>query len=112
NEMSVMIGIGPHKGSHTAVGVDDSEVVIDRIRVKTTADQLGQLRAWASGYPDRTWAVESAREMGYLVFQQLVAAGERVVDVPPMWRHGFAGWGREVPRDRACWRNGIAMWPG
>ncbi len=84
NEMSVMIGIDPHKGSHTAVVVDDSEVVIDQIRVKTTADQLGQLRAWASGYPDRAWAVESARGMGYLVSQQLVAAGERVIDVPPM----------------------------
>ncbi len=82
--MSVMIGIDPHKGSHTAVVVDDREVVVDQIRVKTTSDQLGQLRAWASGYPDRAWAVESARGMGYLVSQQLVAAGERVIDVPPM----------------------------
>ena len=67
--MSVMIGIDPHKGSHTAVVVDDTEVVIDQIRVKTTADQLGQLRAWASGYEDR-WAVESARGMCYLVEQR------------------------------------------
>ncbi|MGI8515845.1 MAG: IS110 family transposase [Acidimicrobiia bacterium] len=84
SEMGVMIGIDPHKGSHTAVVVDDREVVIDQIRVKTTSDQLGQLRAWASGYEDRAWAVESARGMGYLVSQQLVAAGERVIDVPPM----------------------------
>jgi transposase len=82
--MSVMIGIDPHKRSHTAVVVDDSEVVIDQIRVKATADQLGQLRAWALGYVDRCWAVESARGMGYLISQQLVAAGERVIDVPPM----------------------------
>ena len=82
--MGVMIGIDPHKGSHTAVVVDDREVVIDQIRVKTTAGQLGQLRAWASGYVDRCWAVESARGMGYLISQQLVAAGERVIDVPPM----------------------------
>jgi hypothetical protein len=82
--MGVMIGIDPHKGSHTAVVVDDREVVIDQIRVKTTAGQLGQLRAWASGYVDRCWAVESARGLGYLISQQLVAAGERVIDVPPM----------------------------
>lgn len=38
----------------------------------------------ASAYPDRAWAVESARGLGYLVSQQLVAAGERVIDVPAM----------------------------
>ena len=38
SEMGVMIGIDPHKVSHTAVVVDDSEVVIDQIRVKTTAN--------------------------------------------------------------------------
>jgi len=84
NVMSVMIGIDPHKGSHTAVVIDLDEVVIDQIRVKATANQVGQLREWASGYEDRCWAVESARGMGYLVSQQLVAAGERVMDVPPM----------------------------
>ncbi len=31
----------------------------------------------------RTWAVENASGLGYLLSQQLVAAGERVVDVPP-----------------------------
>ena len=82
--MSVMIGIDPHKGSHTAVVVDRDERVIDQIRVKATASQLGQLREWASGYEDRCWAVESARGMGYLVSQQLVASGERVMDVPPV----------------------------
>jgi len=78
----MMIGIDPHKGSHTAVVIDSGEVVISEIRVKTSADQIGELREWASTYPDRVWAVESARGMGYLVSQQLVAAGERVIDVP------------------------------
>jgi len=82
--MSVMIGIDPHKGSHTAVVTDPDEAVVDEIRVNATVDQLGQLQKWASGYPDRCWAVESARGLGYLVSQQLVGAGERVVDVPPM----------------------------
>jgi transposase len=80
----MMIGIDPHKGSHTAVVIDSDEVVIDEIRVKTSADQIGELREWASAYPERVWAVESARGMGYLVSQQLVAAGERVIDVPAM----------------------------
>jgi transposase len=80
----MMIGIDPHKGSHTAVVVNDSEVVIDEIRVRTSTGQASELREWASGYPDRAWAVESARGMGYLVSQQLVAVGERVIDVPAM----------------------------
>lgn len=79
-----MIGIDPHKRSHTAVVIDPDEVVIDEIRVKAAANQLVELREWASGYGDRCWAVESARGMGYLVAQQLVGVGERVVDVPPM----------------------------
>jgi len=82
--MDVMIGIDPHKGSHTAVVVNRDEVVIDETRLRTTANQLGELQAWASGYQDRCWAVESARGLGYLVSQQLVGAGERVIDVPPM----------------------------
>ncbi len=82
--MSVMIGIDPHKGSHTAVVIDPDEVVIEEIRVKATANQVGELQKWAVGYDDRSWAVESARGLGYLLSQQLVAAGERVLDVPPM----------------------------
>lgn len=82
--MSVMIGIDPHKGSHTAVVINSDEVVIDEIRVRASAKQLGELQSWASGYGERCWAVESARGLGYLLSQQLVAAGERVLDVPPM----------------------------
>jgi transposase len=40
------------------------------------------LRSWAAPFPDRVWAIESARGLGYLLAQQLVAAGETVVDVP------------------------------
>ncbi len=73
--MSVMIGIDPHKGSHTAVVIDTDEVVIEEIRVRASANQLGELQEWASGYEERCWAVESARGLRYLLSQQLVAAG-------------------------------------
>jgi len=82
--MSVMIGIDPHKGSHTAVVVDRDERVIDEIRVRSSTNQVVDLREWASAYDERCWAVESARGLGYLLSQQLVAAGERVIDVPAM----------------------------
>jgi transposase len=79
----VMIGIDPHKGSHTAVVVDAGEVVLGQVRVTARADQLQRLHRWAQPWPDRIWAVEGARGLGRLLTQQLLAAGERVVDVQP-----------------------------
>ena len=39
--------------------------------------------AWATSWPERTWAVEGAAGLGHLLARQLVAAGERVLDVQP-----------------------------
>lgn len=78
----VMIGVDPHKGSHTAVAVDDSESEIARVKVRASRRQVTQLLEWAAPFKKRTWAVESARGLGYLLAQQLVAAGEDVLDVP------------------------------
>ena len=80
--MDVMIGIDPHKGSHTATMLDRAEREVKRIKVRARAGQVAELLAWADGAKPRTWAVESAQGMGYLLAQQLVAAGETVVDVP------------------------------
>ena len=78
-----MIGIDPHKGSHTAAAVDRAEAVIDTIRVDADRHQRARLLAWAAPFSPRTWAIEGATGMGALLAQQLVAAGEHVVDVPP-----------------------------
>jgi transposase len=80
--MTIMIGIDPHKASHTAVAIDNTECVLDEVRVRACAAQTERLRVWAAPFPDRVWAIESARGLGYLLAQQLVAAGETVVDVP------------------------------
>lgn len=81
--MTVMIGVDPHKGSHTAVAVDNGERSIAELRVRSGPKQLERLLKWAEQFPDRTWAVENATGLGYLLAQQLVAAGERVLDVQP-----------------------------
>ncbi|MGH8872019.1 MAG: IS110 family transposase [Acidimicrobiia bacterium] len=94
-----MIGIDPHKGSHTAVVIDRDERVVDEIRVRSSRSQTDELCRWASGHPERVWAVESARGLGYLVSQQLVAAGERVIDVPATMASRVRLLGREVPKD-------------
>jgi len=80
---AVMIGVDPHKGSHTAVAIGAAEETLGQVRVRASAAQAERLLAWAAPWPQRTWAVEGAGGLGRLLAQQLVAAGERVVDVPP-----------------------------
>src|SRR6201996_8096660 len=80
---TVMIGVDPHKGSHTAVAIGAAEELLGQIRVRACAAQAGRLLSWAKAWPERTWAVEGAGGLGHLLAQQLVAAGEQVLDVPP-----------------------------
>jgi transposase len=79
----VMIGIDPHKASHTAVALDGSESMLGQVRIRATAEQVEQLLRWAQAWPERTWAIEGARGLGHLLAQQLLATGERVLDVQP-----------------------------
>lgn len=78
-----IIGIDPHKGSHTAVAIDADGQVVTTVRVTSSRRQVDRLLAFAAGWPRRVWAVEGAAGVGRLLAQQLVARGERVLDVPP-----------------------------
>ena len=80
--MNVMIGIDPHKASHTAVALDGAEDQLSSVKVRATSRQVEQLISWAECFEKRTWAIESAGGLGYLLAQQLVARGEEVLDVP------------------------------
>jgi transposase len=79
----VMIGVDPHKASHTAVAIDAAEQSLGQLRVRAPAVQAERLVGWAQAWPERAWAVEGAGGTGHLLAQQLLAAGERVLDVPP-----------------------------
>lgn len=81
--MQVIIGIDPHKATHTAVAISGRESQLGQKRVRATRAQTDQLLGWAVEFPKRTWAIEAASGLGFLLAQQLVAAGETVVDVPP-----------------------------
>jgi transposase len=78
-----MIGVDPHKASHTAVAIGAAEEPLGELRVRACVAQAERLLAWAAAWPQRTWAVEGAGGTGHLLAQQLVSAGERVLDVPP-----------------------------
>ncbi len=140
--MGVVIGIDPHKGSHTAVAIDGCELQLGRIQIRSGTRQLEQLLEWAAGFEARVWAVESAGGLGYLLAQQLVGAGERVLDVPATlasrvrvlatrsrkrrivmtrcrsrsrrYGHVICSWwrGRITRSCCGCWRNGIGIWVG
>ena len=120
----VMIGIDPHKRTHTAVAVDERETVIGERLVHARAGQVAELVAWADALGDgqRIWAVESAGGLGYLLSQQLLAAGEHVVDIPAMLasRVRVLSSGRRqersqrgaLGRDRGIARAGVGAGPG
>ena len=91
-----MIGVDPHKGSHTAMAVGAAGELLGKLRVRACPDQAGKLVAWAQAWPERTWAVEGAGGLGHLLSQQLLAAGERVPACSPSWPRGCGCW--EPPR--------------
>src|ERR1700727_2627378 len=64
-------------------GAHDRERGVAKFTVRATRQQTTKLLAWAEPFEQRTWAIESAGGLGYLLAQQLVDAGEHVVDVPP-----------------------------
>ncbi len=80
--MTVIVGIDPHKSSHTATAITPDLAELGTIRVRATRTTIDQLLAWAEPWPERRWAIEGARGLGQLLAQRLVAAGETVVDVP------------------------------
>ena len=81
--VAVMIGVDPHKGSHTAVAIGAAEEPLGELRVRAWAAPAERLLAWAVAWPERAWAIEGAGGLGYLLAQQLLAAGEQVLDVAP-----------------------------
>ena len=80
--MTVIIGIDPHKRSHTAVALDEHDQILDQLRIDADTTQLRRLLKFARRWPERTWAVENANGLGRLLARQLVDAEQVVVDVP------------------------------
>ncbi len=65
------------------MAIGAAEEPVGQVRVRASAARAERLLAWAAAWPQRTWAVEGAAGLGHLPARQLVAAGERVLDVQP-----------------------------
>src|SRR6516165_2531539 len=94
----IVIGADTHKGSHALAAVDDGTGKV-RGHCEIAADDAGHLAAvrWARGLDDeRVWAIEDCRHVSQRLEQALIAAGERVVRVPPQ-RMGASRKGEREP---------------
>lgn len=81
----ITLGIDAHKRTHTVVAVDEAgrQVGVKTTKATTTADHLGMVR-WADQFgPQRQWAVEDCRHLSRRLESDMLAAGERLVRVPP-----------------------------
>jgi transposase len=81
----IVIGADTHKGSHALAAVDEGTGRVRGSR-EIKADDAGHLAAvrWARGLDEeRVWAIEDCRAVSRRLEQALLAAGERVVRVPP-----------------------------
>jgi len=89
--VAVMIGIDPHKGSHTAVAISAAEQPLGSMRIRACLAQAEQLMAWAAAWPERVWAVEGAAG-SFRACGGGRSAPSRCCTVSPAWlvtRFGF-----------------------
>lgn len=91
----VIFGIDSHKRSHTVVAVDETGRKLGEKTVPATGDGHLELVAWAARFPERTWAQEDCRHLSRRLERDLLAAGERVLRVPPKLMAGARRSGRE-----------------
>ncbi len=79
----MVIGIDPHKSTHTATAVDPhTNRAIASLRIDASLAEYRRLMRWARQFEQRRWAVENAEGLGRHLSTWLLARGEQVVDVP------------------------------
>jgi transposase len=94
----IVIGTDTHKRTHALSAVDEGTGKVRGSR-QIDADEPGHLAAvkWARGLDqERVWAIEDCRQVSRRLEQALLAAGERVVRVPPK-RMGASRRGERTP---------------
>lgn len=79
----IVIGIDPHKCSHTATAVDPAtNVDLGSLRIRSTISDYETLLQWSRRWPEHRWAVENGKGLGHHLSLWLLEQGESVVDVP------------------------------
>jgi len=93
----MVVGVDPHKQTHTAVAADELGRKKAQCTVRARRDGHRELIAWARELAPagRLWAVEDVRHVAGGLIRELLAAGEQVVFVPPKLMAGERRGGRE-----------------
>jgi len=118
----IVIGADTHKATHTCAAVAAATgQLAGELTVAARKPGFIELLAWARELdPDRVWAIEDCRHVSGALERFLVAAGERVVRVPPKLmgqsRRGERSAGKSDPIDalavaRAALREGPETLP-
>jgi len=94
---AVMIGVDPHKASHTAAAVGPAGEPLGDVPVRAPAAQAEQLLAWAAVWPERTWAVEGAPGWGTCWPSSSSRPGKWSWTSSPRWPPGCGCWRRGTP---------------
>ena len=94
--MTVIIGVDPHKASHTAVAISDAEQELDRKKVRSGGAQLAQLVSWAEPY-EASLQPTSEDPLRDLVGRK---AGRSDQGFEPTGRREARGYPAEINRDR------------
>jgi transposase len=78
----VVLGVDPHKKTHTIVAADELGRQLASITVTATSAGHLKLIRWAARFAPRRWAVEDGRHVSGRLVGDLIAAGEQVTWVP------------------------------
>jgi transposase len=81
----VILGIDAHKRTHTVVAIDEAGRELGaKTTLATTTEAHLELVRWADRFgAERRWAVEDCRHLSRRLEADLLAAGERIMRVPP-----------------------------
>jgi transposase len=107
------LGIDAHKRTHTVVAVEEAGRELgSRTTMATTSEAHLELVRWAERFGgERCWAVEDCRHLSRPLEADLLAAGERIVRVPPKLmaqaRDAARTYGKSGPIDAAVHRMAI-----
>jgi transposase len=92
----VTLGADCHKRSHTLVAVDENGRQLGELRVEATPVGHVHGLGWARQWPQRRWALENCRHMSRALEQDLLSAGEAVLQVSPRLMGNARRSGREL----------------
>jgi transposase len=81
----MVIGVDTHKSTHAmAAVIADTGLLASERGIAASEDGHRQALKWARAlHAERVWAIEDCRHVSRRLEQALIAAGERVVRVPP-----------------------------